>query len=243
MLGGENNEKKPSWMLLTPVNDIYTPRRYVFWDRALLEKFNLSIGQICDITGMREVPAYAKVKAFVPNYKSEVKYNGTLTIANQTDITPQYTPIPPLTASLMYQNAGVGRVCGVVKVMSTPIMGLSHSFVQHHEDDQIPNMTFDVQLNDGNTTGAFIWGDCATSLQEQSIDIHTDLLLIRAYAKEKGGLSISPKAPADKQPMVIILTPQQSAAHKAAIEKNRNSPRCQSNQSSTISCTSETFES
>ena len=75
-----------------------------------------------------------------------------LTITNQIDITRQYTPIPPLTASLVYQNAVVGRLCGIVKVILTPIMGLSDSFVNDHEDDQIPNMTFDVQLDDGSTT-------------------------------------------------------------------------------------------
>ena len=60
MLGGEKNEKEPSWMLLTPMNDFHT-RRYIYWDRALLEKFNLSVGQICDIIRMREVPAFSKV--------------------------------------------------------------------------------------------------------------------------------------------------------------------------------------
>ena len=59
-------------MLLTPVNDFHT-RRYICWDRTLLEKFNLSIGQVCDIIGMHEIPAYAKVNIFVPNYESDVE--------------------------------------------------------------------------------------------------------------------------------------------------------------------------
>jgi hypothetical protein len=217
VLGGEKNEKKPSWMLLTPVNDLQT-RRYICWDRASLVKFNLSIGQICDISGLREVHAFEKVTTFLPNYESAFEYNGTLTITNQTDITAEYTPIPPLTASLIHQNAGVGRLCGVVEVMSTPTMALRKSFYTNHEDDDIPYLTFDIKLNDGTTTEAFVWGDQATSLHERSIAIHTQLLLIRAFAKPSGGLSVSPKSAENKQPMIIVLSPQQSAAQNAAIE-------------------------
>jgi hypothetical protein len=225
IFGGGKNEKKPSWMLLTPVN-YYLTRRYICWDRAPMEKLNVSVGQICDIIGLREVAAFAKVTAFVPNYKSDVEYTGTLTITNQTDINAEYTPIPPLTASLLHQNAGVGRVCGVVEVISTPtIMALSNSYVPDHENEQIPNLTFDIKLDDKSTTGAFIWGDLATSLHEQSIAVHTRLLLIRAFAKTNGdGLSISPKSASNKQPMIILLSPQQSAAQDAAIESIQTLP-------------------
>lgn len=224
ILGGGKNERKPSWMLLTPVND-YQTRRYICWDRAPLEKLNISIGQICDIIGLREIAAFPKVTAFIKNYESEFEYTGTLTITNQTDINAEYTPIPPLTASLLHQNAGVGRVCGVVEVISTPIMALTNSYVPGHEDEQIPNLTFDVKLDDNTTTGAFIWGDHATSLYEKSIAVHTRLLLIRAFAKANGdGLSLSPKSAPDKQPTIIILSPQQSAAQYAAIERIETLP-------------------
>jgi hypothetical protein len=204
-------------MLLTPVND-YQTMRYICWDRAPLEKLNVSIGQICDIIGLREIAAFPKVTAFIKNYESEFEYTGTLTITNQTDINAEYTPIPPLTASLLHQNAGVSCVCGVVEVISTPIMALTNSYVPGHEDEQIPNLTFDVQLDDNTTTGAFIWGDHATSLYEQSIAVHTRLLLIRAFAKANGdGLSLSPKSAPDKQPTIIVVSPQQSAAQYAAM--------------------------
>ena len=116
ILGEGKNEKKPSWMLLTPVNN-YQTQQYICWDRAPLEKLNVSIGQICDIIGLREIPAFPTVTAFVKNYESEFEYTGNLTITNQTDINAEYTLIPPLTASLLHQNAGVGRVCGVVEVI------------------------------------------------------------------------------------------------------------------------------
>jgi hypothetical protein len=49
-------------MLMTPVSDIQT-RRYICWDRAPLVKFNQSVSQICDISGLREVHAFEKVTA------------------------------------------------------------------------------------------------------------------------------------------------------------------------------------
>ncbi|KAI2510791.1 hypothetical protein MHU86_3577 [Fragilaria crotonensis] len=204
-------------MLLTPVSDLQT-RRYICWDCcAPFVKLNLSVGQICDISGLREVHAFEKGTTFVPNYESPFEYNGTLTITNQSDITAEYTPIPPITASLIHQNAGVGRLCGIVEVMSTPSMALRKSFYTNHEDDDIPYLTFNIKLNDGTTTEAFVWGDQATSLHEQSIAIHTQLLLIRAFAKPNGGLSVSPnKSAENKQPMITVLSPQQSAAQNDA---------------------------
>ena len=98
-LGGGKFEKKPSWMLLTPVNDNET-RQYSCWDRVPLEKLNVSVGQICNITGLQEVPAFSRVAAFIQNYESRFECNGTLTIRNQTDINAEYTPIPLLTAFL-----------------------------------------------------------------------------------------------------------------------------------------------
>jgi hypothetical protein len=195
---------------------------------GLITRFNLSYhclplfctvvcSLLCDISGLREVHAFEKVTAFVPNYESPFEYNGTLTITNQTDITAEYTPIPPITASLIHQNAGVGRLCGIVEVMSTPSMALRKSFYTNHEDDDIPYLTFNIKLNDGTTTEAFVWGDQATSLHEQSIAIHTQLLLIRAFAKPNGGLSVLPnKSAENKQPMITMLSLQQFAAQNAA---------------------------
>jgi hypothetical protein len=111
----------------------------------------------------------------------------------------------------------VGRLCGIVEVMSTPSMALRKSFYTNHEDDDIPYLTFNIKLNDGTTTEAFVWGDQATSLHEQSIAIHTQLLLIRAFAKPNGGLSVLPnKSAENKQPMITMLSLQQFAAQNAA---------------------------
>jgi hypothetical protein len=223
-LGGGKFEKKPSWMLLTPVNDNET-RRYICWDRVPLEKLNVSVGQICDITGLHEVPAFSKVTAFVKNYESTVECNGTLTITNQTDINAEYTPIPLLTASLVHQNAGVGRVSGIVEVASPPVMEVRKSYVQDHEDDEIPSLTFEIRLDDNTVTGAFVWGDHATSLHEQSITVSTKLLFIRAFAKANGnGLSVSPKSTPGKQPMIVVLTPRQFAAHDASRDHRQTLP-------------------
>jgi hypothetical protein len=223
-LGGGKNDKKPSWMLLTPVNDNET-RRYICWDRVPLEKFNVSVGQICDITGLHEVPAFSKITAFIKNYESLFECNGTLTITHQSDINAEYTPIPLLTASLVHQNAGVGRVSGIVEVVSTPIMGVGKSFVQDHEDEEIPSLTFEIKLSDDTVTGAFVWGDYATSLHEQNITISTHLLLVRAFAKVNGtGLSVSPTSTRAKDPMIIVLTPKQSAAQDAAIKRIQTLP-------------------
>ena len=215
-LGGEKFQKKPSWMLLTPVNDNET-RRYICWDRVPLEKLNISVGQICDITGLQEVPAFSKVTAFIQNYESHFECNGTLPITNQTDINAEYTPIPLLTASMVHQNAGVGRVSGIVQVISTPIMGVGRSFVHDHEGEEIPSLTFQIKLDDDTVTQAYVWGDYATSLHEQGITVSTHLLLIRAFAKANGnGLSVSPPSTPGKDPMIIVLTSEQFATQHAA---------------------------
>jgi hypothetical protein len=125
---------------------------------------NVSVGQICDITGLQEVPAFPRITGFVKNYESRFECNRTLTITNQTDSNAEYTPIPLLTASLVHQNAGAESVSGIVQVVSTPIMGVGRSFVQDHEDEEIPSLTFEIKLNDDTVTGAYLYGDYATSL-------------------------------------------------------------------------------
>ena len=48
--------------------------------------------------------------------------------------------------------------------------------------------------------------------------------MICAYATEKGGVSISPKSPANRQPIVILLAPQQSAAQNTTFENMETLP-------------------
>ena len=119
---------------------------------------------------------------------------------------------------MVHQNAGVGRVSGIVQVTSTPIMGVCRSFVQDHEGEEIPSLTCEIKLDDDTVTGAYVWGDYATSLHEQNITVSTHLLLICAFAKANGnGLSVSPPSTPGKDPMIIVLTSEQFATQHAAI--------------------------
>ena len=96
-------------MLLTPIGDVEM-RRYTCWERSILENLELSIGAVCDVTGLREVPAYTNITAFVPNYSSPYKAIGkNLVVSNKSEIAIGSTPVPLLTAPLKHQNASMGR--------------------------------------------------------------------------------------------------------------------------------------
>lgn len=48
--GGSRGDKKPLWMLLTPIGDAEM-RRYTCWECSILKRLELSIGSVCDIVG------------------------------------------------------------------------------------------------------------------------------------------------------------------------------------------------
>jgi hypothetical protein len=139
--GGTRGEKKPSWMLLTPIGDVET-RRYTCWERSFLEKMELSIGAVCAIS------AYANITAFVPNYSLPYKIIGkNVAISNKSEIMIGGTPVPLLTAPLIHQNASVGRLSGVVEVVTQPLMTITKSMYKDHENDDVAKLPFPYRID------------------------------------------------------------------------------------------------
>jgi hypothetical protein len=147
----------------------------------------------------------------------------SLAISNKSEIIIGSTPVPFLTAPLIHQNSSVGRLCGVVEVVTQPVMTITKSMYKDHENGDVAKVSFNAKLNDGSIAEISIWGSLATSAQAHLIQQKSHLLIIRALAKLDGNLSISPRLPtatdsAPNQPSVMVLSEHQTVTHVADLD-------------------------
>lgn len=214
-IGGAQGDKKPSWALLAPISDSEI-RRFLCWTAEQFNKIGLVEGNVIDIVGLRNCPAYNGINNFISNYASPYELTGTnvhITCARS----PTTSTAPLLTTPLLHQLAGCGRISGIVQLIDEPSTETVKSLRCNDENTNVIKTNFTVKLDDNALVAVTLWGDIAEHFQGKSNQAF--LVKLAFVSNKENSISLSTRTPTQRNP-----SPQQPSISKvtpAELQKHR----------------------